>query len=398
MSAEASPLDQYLYHLPEEKIAKHPLEDRDASKLLFYKDKKISHLAFRDCVDLVPEGATLFLNNTKVISARLFFYKDTGAKIEVFLTEPIAPHPEFQKALKATHSSVWKCMIGNLKKWKDDQTLTLKLKDDTIVRAKLIDKDKNHVEFSWDNELEFLEIIESAGHVPLPPYLNRSEEKEDKERYQTVFSALEGAVAAPTAGLHFTDEILAQLASKGVKKDEVTLHVSAGTFRPIKVDDFTTHDMHNERIIVQKENIESILSSENARIAVGTTAMRTLESTYWYGVKLHFDESAPFFIDKTDAYSEQLQGVSLEKAMNAILKKMETSGTTELKGETEIFIYPGYDFKVVNGLFTNFHQPSSTLILLVAAFIGEDWRKIYDEALSKDYRFLSYGDTSLLMK
>lgn len=397
MTSDSASLEKYLYELPEHRIAKHPLANRDDSKLLHYRSGQISHQTFKEVIDLVPDNTLLFLNNTKVIAARLFFHKSTGAQIEVFLTEPILPHSEFQKALKAKNKCTWKCMIGNLKKWKDENVLSLDLTDEIKIEARLADREQNLVEFTWDGDQEFLAIVEAAGHVPLPPYLNREEEAEDKDRYQTVFSEHEGAVAAPTAGLHFTDEILAKLKRKGVHQDKVTLHVSAGTFRPIKDDDFKNHDMHNERIIVNRKNIENILAAKGPIIPVGTTALRTLESLYWYGVKLSQDSTTPFFVEKNDPYKTHLQNVSLEESMKAILSKMDGKNLSELKGETEIFIYPGYEFKVANGLFTNFHMPASTLVLLVAAFVGDDWRKIYKEALDNDYRFLSYGDTSLLL-
>lgn len=397
MASNSASLEKYLYELPNHRIAKHPLANRDDSKLLYYKAGHIQHQTFKEVVDLVPDDALLFLNNTKVIAARLFFHKSTGAQIEVFLTEPILPHTEFQKALKAKNKCTWKCMIGNLKKWKDDNVLSLALNDELQIEARLVDREQNLVEFSWEGDQEFLSIVEAAGHVPLPPYLNREEEAEDKDRYQTVFSEHEGAVAAPTAGLHFTDEILDQLKKRNINQDRVTLHVSAGTFRPIKDSDFKNHDMHNERIIINRKNIENILAAQGPIIPVGTTALRTLESLYWYGVKLSKDSSVNFFVEKNDPYEAHLQGVSLEESMQAILAKMDQEGVSEMKGETEIFIYPGYEFKVANGLFTNFHMPASTLILLVAAFVGDDWRKIYEQALSNDYRFLSYGDTSLLL-
>lgn len=397
MASDSASLEKYLYELPEHRIAKRPLANRDDSKLLLYQAGDIKHQTFKEVVELVPENALLFLNNTKVIAARLFFQKSTGAQIEVFLTEPILPHTEFQKALKAKNKCTWKCMIGNLKKWKDENVLSLALNEELNIEARLVDREQNLVEFSWVGDQEFLTIVEAAGHVPLPPYLNREEEEEDKDRYQTVFSELEGAVAAPTAGLHFTDEILAGLKSKGVKQDRVTLHVSAGTFRPIKDADFKNHDMHNERIIVNKGNIENILAAKGPIIPVGTTALRTLESLYWYGVKLTKSSSTKFFVEKNDPYEDQYQGVSLDDSMKAILLKMDELNVQELKGETEIFIYPGYEFKVADGLFTNFHMPASTLVLLVAAFVGDDWQKIYKEALDNDYRFLSYGDTSLLL-
>lgn len=397
MASDSESLEKYLYELPDDRIAKHPLANRDDSKLLLYQAGQINHRAFREVAEFVPNDTLLFLNNTKVIAARLFFHKSTGAQVEVFLTEPILPHTEFQKALKAKNQCTWKCMIGNLKKWKDDNILSLKLNKELEIEARLVNREQHLVEFRWAGDQEFLAIVEAAGHVPLPPYLNREEEAEDKDRYQTVFSELEGAVAAPTAGLHFTDEILAQLKSRGVIQDRVTLHVSAGTFRPIKETDFKNHDMHNERIIVNRANIENILAAKGPIIPVGTTALRTLESLYWYGVKLSRNSETKFFIEKSDSYENHLQGVSLEHSMQAILRKMDKEGMDELKGETEIFIYPGYEFKVAKGLFTNFHMPASTLVLLVAAFIGDDWQKIYKEALSNDYRFLSYGDTSLLL-
>lgn len=390
-------LAQYLFDLPDEKIAKHPLKDRDASKLLVYKNDTIHHDHFRNLLDHVPTDATLFLNNTKVIAARLYFQKNTGAKIEVFLTEPISPHTAFEPALKAKKTCIWKCMIGNLKKWKDNTSIYLTL-GAINLEAKLLDRSHGLVEFCWDTADEFLMVIEAAGHVPLPPYLNRAQESEDKYRYQTVFSEKEGAVAAPTAGLHFTDSILDTIRSKGHVVDQLTLHVSAGTFRPIKTEDFTEHDMHNERIIIYRHNLINILESKGPIVAVGTTAMRTLESTYWYGALLSKELTKDFKVDQHTAYREELAGISLETAIQAIIHQMDQLGIDELHGETEIFIYPGYDFKVVQGLFTNFHMPSSTLVLLVAAFVGSDWRKIYNEALSHDYRFLSYGDSSLLLR
>lgn len=396
MSAEGSQLEQYLYDLPEEKIAKHPLDNRDESKLLVYNQGSISHLPFKSIVDQIPEGSTIFLNNTKVIAARLYFFRATGAKIEIFLTEPLLPHPEIQQVLKAQGSCTWKCIIGNLRKWKDDEALYLEF-DSHKIEAKLVDRANGIIEFNWTGDITFLDIIESAGHVPLPPYMNREDEISDRDRYQTVFSEIEGAVAAPTAGLHFTDEVLDQIASKGCQLDRLTLHVSAGTFKPITSDDFTDHDMHNERIIISKSNIENILSSQGPVIAIGTTALRTLESLYWYGAKLCVDPNSEFIVSQEDAYQEKYQNISKTAALEALLAKMKELGVNELKGETKIFAYPSYQFKIVEGLSTNFHMPGSTLILLVAAFVGEDWKTIYHEALSNDYRFLSYGDTSLLL-
>lgn len=394
-------LDQYTYSLPEDRIAKYPLAKRDSSKLLKYEKGDISHHYFKDITSLIPRNSLLFFNNTKVIAARLFFYKESGARIEIFLTEPIEPSSDFQLVLKANTTCTWKCMIGNVKKWKGGN-LTMIINqdsdDDLIIKASLIDKEHGLVKFNWEGSSEFLDIIEAGGKVPIPPYLNREAETEDKDRYQTVFSELEGAVAAPTAGLHFTDKILKSFKEKGIKSDYLTLHVSAGTFRPIKESDFTKHPMHNEKIFVNKENIENLLSAKNHIIPIGTTAMRTLESTYWFGVKLLGDENADFHIDKMIAYQDLPKNhPSKQAALEAILNKMEKEGLTQISGETEIFIYPGYDFKICTGLCTNYHQPGSTLILLVAAFIGDDWKKVYQTALDNEYRFLSYGDTSLLL-
>lgn len=395
-------LEEYLYHLPESKIARYPLAERDLSKLLKYQEGKISHHIFRDVKGLVPKDSLLVFNNTKVIAARMFFNKPTGAKIEIFLTEPVLPHSDFQLALKAKKSCTWKCMIGNAKKWKEgalNMVVCSNTYGEFTVQATLINREHNLVRFDWETSCDFLDIIESGGNVPLPPYLNREAEKDDKARYQTVFSELEGAVAAPTAGLHFTDAIIDDLEKSGIQTDYLTLHVSAGTFRPIKEKDFTNHPMHNEKIIISRQNIENLLSASGHIIPVGTTAMRTLESTYWYGARLLKDASAGFNIEKNAPYQAPVSShPSMQEALQAVLDKMQSEKLDILAGETEIFIYPGYDFKVCSGLFTNYHQPGSTLILLVAAFIGDDWKKIYQEALTKDYRFLSYGDTSLLLR
>lgn len=395
-------LKDFLYQLPEDRIAKYPLARRDASKLLKYENGKISHHQFKDITNLIPKTSLLVFNNTKVIAARLFFYKESGAKIEIFLTEPIEPYRDFQLVLKAKNTCTWKCMIGNAKKWKgDDLVMSITTADnqDLVINASLVDKDNSLVKFTWKGSNEFLDIIEAGGNVPLPPYLNREAEKEDKDRYQTVFSELEGAVAAPTAGLHFTNEIINTFKEQSIKSDYLTLHVSAGTFRPIKESDFTKHPMHNEKIFISKQNIENLLAAEDHIIPVGTTAMRTLESTYWFGVKLLSDENADFHIDKMLAYKDDPANHPTKQAsLEAILKKMEADGVTQINGATEIFIYPGYDFKICTALCTNFHQPGSTLILLVASFIGDDWKKVYQTALDNEYRFLSYGDTSLLFR
>ncbi|MDP4680264.1 MAG: S-adenosylmethionine:tRNA ribosyltransferase-isomerase, partial [Cyclobacteriaceae bacterium] len=325
-------LKDFLYQLPEDRIAKYPLARRDASKLLKYENGKISHHQFKDITNLIPKNSLLVFNNTKVIAARLFFYKESGAKIEIFLTEPIEPYRDFQLVLKAKNTCTWKCMIGNAKKWKgDDLVMSITTADnqDLVINASLVDKDNSLVKFTWKGSNEFLDIIEAGGNVPLPPYLNREAEKEDKDRYQTVFSELEGAVAAPTAGLHFTNEIINTFKEQSIKSDYLTLHVSAGTFRPIKESDFTKHPMHNEKIFISKQNIENLLAAEDHIIPVGTTAMRTLESTYWFGVKLLSDENADFHIDKMLAYKDDPANHPTKQAsLEAILKKMEADGVT----------------------------------------------------------------------
>lgn len=394
-------LSDYNFELPEEKIAKHPLEKRENSKLLFYKNQTIEHHLFKDIAQLIPENAILIFNNTKVIPARIFFYKPTGALIEIFLLKPLDPLP-VHMAMQEKKSCTWLCMIGNLKKWKDPDVIIREIPIKTkkvVLSAELKDRNLGKIVFSWnDNEVTFAEILENAGEVPLPPYLNRKPTKEDKPRYQTVYSKFEGAVAAPTAGLHFTNDILDDLEVKNIKKEYLTLHVSAGTFQPVKEENVINHPMHTEVMIVRKETIINLLDKDKKVIAVGTTSMRTLESLYWYGVKLHLNKISEFKIGKLDPYqySNELLPSKIE-ALESILKLMEINNLEELHGSTEIFIIPGYQFRICEALITNFHLPKSTLILLIAAFVGEDWKKIYKEALASDYRFLSYGDSSLLL-
>ena len=397
-------LKDYQYHLPEEKIAKHPLSQRDQSKLLVYKEGKINDHTFHQLPDLLPEKSSLFFNNTKVIPARLFFRKatigpDAGALIEIFLLQPVSPSPIIVQAMQATGQASWLCMIGNLKKWKEGalrQTIDINGTSVTI-EARLEDRANKVVAFTWPDAYTFAEVVEAAGQVPLPPYLNREATDEDKPRYQTVYSKEKGAVAAPTAGLHFTEAVLDALHQRGIPMHYFTLHVSAGTFQPIKTQNIQEHPMHAEQMVIGKEAIEALLNLERKVIAVGTTAMRTLESLYWYGVKLLKKEDTVFSIEKDFPYQfSDAKLPSLPAALEAILQFMEREKTEQLMGETSIFIYPGYHFKVCNGLITNFHQPGSTLILLVAAFVGADWRTIYQHALTHDYRFLSYGDSSLL--
>ncbi len=392
-------LSDYTYSLPDERIAKYPLAKRDQSKLLHYHDGSIEHKNFKDIEALIPDQSTLFFNNTKVIPARLIFHKSTGAQIEIFLLKPISPSPILSIVMEERETVIWECMIGNVKKWKEDIPLVRELiiDDNKItLQASIHDREKRQIQFSWnDDSISFSEIVEASGKVPLPPYLNRQPEEDDKPRYQTVYSAHDGAVAAPTAGLHFTPEILKSLADRGIKESFLTLHVSAGTFQPIKTENILEHPMHSEQMVVDRQSIQSVVEAEGKIITIGTTSMRTLESLYWFGVRL-INGNEDFSIQKLEPYQSKHEA-SRSEAFSAILKWMDKNELSQVIGTTEIFIFPGYQFRVCDGLITNFHQPGSTLILLVAAFIGEDWRKVYQEADTNGYRFLSYGDSSFLL-
>jgi len=381
-------LDDFKYDLPEDRIAKHPPKERSGSKLLCYNKGDISHHEFKNIENLIPENSLLVFNDTKVIPARIIMHKESGARIELFLLEPISPSKVHEEVMNETQSCTWKCMIGNAKKWKVDSVLKL---DDLSFTAKRFSS--NHVAFTWSSGLAFSDLLTEIGKIPLPPYINREVEEEDQDRYQTVYSKKKGAVAAPTAGLHFTEEIIQSLSQKSIQTDYLTLHVSAGTFQPIKSEKISDHPMHNEQIWIDQENIENLLNAEKV-IAVGTTSMRSLESLYWYGVKI-LNGDTNFFKDKSGPY--QFKPVDKKDALEAVLRKMKSEGISRIGGHTEIFIYPGYQFQICEGLVTNYHLPSSTLILLVAAFIGADWEKVYDQALTNNYRFLSYGDSSLLI-
>jgi S-adenosylmethionine:tRNA ribosyltransferase-isomerase len=342
----------------------------------------------------------LVYNNTKVIPARLIFQRQTGARIEVFLLQPIAPSRVMSEIMASKKPVVWETMIGNVKKWKEGEELQGSIligEKEVVLTAKLRDRELKHVEFSWlGEEIAFVDLVEAVGETPLPPYLNRKAEEEDKSRYQTVYSEKEGAVAAPTAGLHFTEEVFEALRKKGIQEAALTLHVSAGTFQPIKVDKVEAHPMHSEQMEITLETIEKLLQHEGKIIAVGTTSVRTLESMYWYGVQLLENKGNLFQIEKLAPYEKRSILPSRKESLEAIQQEMKRSGIDTLFGTTSIFIFPGYPFKLVDGLITNFHQPGSTLVLLIAALVGEDWKKIYQEALDNDYRFLSYGDSSLL--
>lgn len=393
-------LEEYNYPLPDERIAKFPLEQRDQSKLLLYKEGRVEHKAFTNLPDELPENSFLFFNNTKVIPARLHFRKATGALIEIFLLHPVLPSKITSITMAAKGSATFECLVGNLKKWKNDEVLERKLllnDEEITIKAQLTDKEKLHVNFSWQpKELTLSELLEQVGQIPIPPYLNRESTDSDKETYQTVYAKNDGSVAAPTAGLHFTDNILNALAEKGIGKDFLTLHVGAGTFQPVKVKDLSTHPMHREQVVYSLENVKNILGNIEHIIPVGTTSMRSLESLYWYGVRLLTNENKEFLIDKLDPYTGSVT-ISPKESIEAVLAFMKTNNLEQLVGETELLIAPGYEFKICKGLITNFHQPTSTLLLLVDALVKGNWKTIYNEALANNYRFLSYGDSSLLL-
>jgi S-adenosylmethionine:tRNA ribosyltransferase-isomerase len=404
-------LDDFSYELPEEKIAQFPLEKRDESKLLVYVKGEIAHSQFFKLHYFLHPNTLLIFNDTKVIPARLFFQRKSGAWIEVFLIEPTIPHwvPD---SMQNTKEVQWKCLVGNKRRWKTqeilERTITFEGKEITL-QVELIERDKQIVRFFWnDDNYNFAQILKTFGELPLPPYLNREVQSSDYQQYQTVYSddKKEGAVAAPTAGLHFTEDVFNNLERKGIQKDFITLHVSGGTFQPIKVKRVQDHNMHAEQIIFSKQNIENLTKNFAHIVAVGTTSMRSLESLYWYGVKIFVNgkkesgknSQVPFFIEKLYPYQvKEEDNISLQHSLKTILKYMKQYQLKELVGETEIFIMPQYQFKVCKGLITNFHMPNTTLILLVAAFIGEDWKEVYKEALENNYRFLSYGDSSLLI-
>ncbi len=395
-------ISAYQYDLPEEKIARFPLKQRDTSKLLIWNKGEIFHDAFHNIERWLPEKSLLVFNDTRVIPARMLFNRKTGAVIEIFLLEPVKPSREIEQVMHRKSPCSWRCLIGNRKKWKSGEMLEKELHGKRGVirlRATLENQENNEVRFSWDAEMPFSEIVESAGLTPIPPYLKRETVPEDKQRYQTIYSRKEGAVAAPTAGLHFTPEIFKRLSRKGIKTDFITLHVSAGTFKPVKTSDYRDHPMHSEQIIFTIENIRSLLQHEQRIVAVGTTSMRSLESLYWYGIQLMAGKSDGFHITKLFPYRSD-PGFLPDKreVFGYLISYMEKNGLKRLQGETEIFIFPGYEFRVCDALITNFHMPGSTLLLLVAAFTNGDWREIYRQAMENDYRFLSYGDSSLIIR
>ncbi len=397
-------IEDYTYQLPDDKIAHYPLPRRDASKLLIYKDGSISESVYADIARQIPSGTLMVFNQTKVVHARLLFQKATGGVIEIFCLEPAA-QTDVQTAMQQTEKVLWKCMVGGASKWKHGVVLDMNCVEGGFHLYAAIagrETDAFIIELSWDKpELTFAEVLHYAGKVPLPPYLHREASPDDEATYQTIFAKEEGSVAAPTAGLHFTDNVMNALKQRNVDTAFVTLHVGAGTFKPVKAAVMQDHEMHAEWIDVDVTTIEQIKNSlDTGIVAVGTTSLRTLESLYWIGVKMTQYEKfdlRQITVSQWDPY-ELNTAVTSSDALAAIISFLRSNNLTRLVTRTQIIIAPGYQFKVVDGLVTNFHQPQSTLLLLVGAFIGEDWRKVYDYALDHDYRFLSYGDGNLFWR
>lgn len=396
-------IQDYNYNLPDDRIAKYPLIKRDNSKLLVYKNEKITDTVFSNINNFLPENCLMVFNNTKVIQARLHFQKTTGAQIEIFCLEPCIPN-DYQLNFQQTEKCSWVCLIGNLKKWKEG-SLTRQIKVNEQIVNFTATRTGSHgdahvINFEWDNQgVTFSELLDAVGELPIPPYLNRATEEQDKQTYQTVYSKIDGSVAAPTAGLHFTPEVMKSLKDQGMKLAEVTLHVGAGTFRPVKSDEIGDHVMHSEFISVQKSFIEELIRFEGKVIAVGTTSVRTLESLYYIGVSLESQKQSHLHVSQWMPYNDSNNRLSKKDALKNILAYLKANSLSTLIADTQIIIAPGYEFKIVDGIVTNFHQPQSTLLLLVSAFLGNNnWKNIYEHALSSDYRFLSYGDSSLLLK
>ncbi len=398
----------YDYPLPDERIAKYPKAVRDESKLLLYRCGEIGEDVFRSLPAHLPAGALMVFNNTKVIQARLHFHKSTGALIEVFCLEPHTPH-DYQQNFAATRRVTWTCLVGNLKKWKEgrlEREINVGGRKVTLTAERIGVSGTGHeVVFDWgDDTVAFSEVLEAIGELPIPPYLNRATEESDLRSYQTVYSKIKGSVAAPTAGLHFTDAVLAALDAKGVEREEITLHVGAGTFKPVKSEEIGGHAMHSEWIAVRRETVSRLLAHGGKCIAVGTTSVRTLESLYYIGVLLHRNPDAaqddlhvPQWLPYEYA-AEPGEKLTTEEALREVAAYLDRNALPVLHTATQIIIAPGYEYHIVRAIVTNFHQPKSTLLLLVSAFIGEDWRKVYRYALDHGFRFLSYGDSSLLMR
>ena len=402
MQEKSISISDFDYPLPDERIAKFPLEERSSSKLLIYNKGEISHRQFANLGEVLPEGTLLVFNNTKVVRARLVMHKESGARIEVFCLEPHAP-ADYEHAFAIKGSAEWSCIVGNLKKWKSGQVaIHFDIEGEAhSLRATITERGtREHiVRFEWDADMTFGELLEYLGRIPIPPYLNRESEEIDNTRYQTVYSKFEGSVAAPTAGLHFTPDLIEQMRGKGFGFEEVTLHVGAGTFLPVKEDDATKHPMHTEHFEIRRSTIENLLSSYGRITAVGTTSVRTLESLSVLAWRIHCG------VDPTSEVVGQWEPYEIpteytgEDALRDILAYMDRKGIDRLKAATRIMITPlGFEYRIVRNIVTNFHQPKSTLLLLVSAYVGDDWHRIYDYALENDFRFLSYGDSSVLIR
>ena len=400
-------IKDFTYSLPEERIAKYPLTERDSSKLLIYKEGIITEDIYKNIAYHIPAHSLLVFNDTKVVEARLLFQKPTGGLIEIFCLEPHEQYPDIITAMQQQEKVIWHCLIGGASKWKHGQILEKKIihnSKEVVLHARYIEKlaDSFVIELSWnDQSLSFAEVLHLFGAIPLPPYIKRNVEASDAERYQTVYAQYEGSVAAPTAGLHFTDSILENLKGKNITKDFVTLHVGAGTFKPVKSATMQDHEMHAEHFTVSKSLIQNLVKHLDKKIvAVGTTSLRTLESLYWLGGKQSIVDSRESIVEITqwEVYKNNEHTISPQEALGNLVKWMDKKGLDRLTAKTQIMVAPGYNFKIANGLVTNFHQPQSTLLLLVAAFIGKQWSKVYDYALINNFRFLSYGDGSLLWK
>ena len=403
-------ISDYNYPLPDERIAKFPMARRDHSKLLVYRHGEVSDDVFYHLPDYLPSGALMVFNNTKVIQARMHFRKSdaqgqpTGALIEVFLLEPAEPS-DYELMFQTTGRCAWYCLVGNLKKWKEGPLVRIVeiAGREVEVRATRgpVHGTSHRIDFEWTGDCSFAEIIDAMGELPIPPYLNRETQESDKTTYQTVYSKIKGSVAAPTAGLHFTPEVLADLDAHGIDREELTLHVGAGTFKPVKSEEIEGHEMHTEYISVRRDTIRKLIAHEGQAIAVGTTSVRTLESLYYMGLKVMQNPdltSEELHVAQWEPYEEvNSEGVSALDSLKALLAWMEEHQLEVLHSSTQIIIAPGYDYKIVKMLVTNFHQPQSTLLLLVSAFVKGDWHKIYDYALAHGFRFLSYGDSSLLI-
>ncbi|MBS1494132.1 MAG: S-adenosylmethionine:tRNA ribosyltransferase-isomerase [Bacteroidetes bacterium] len=407
MNPKEIEIKDYDYDLPVERIASYPLPQRDESKLLVYRNEKIEESVFKNISQFIPEDTILIFNDSKVVKARILIEDSAGHKIEIFCLEPLQPSREFQMAFAATKKCKWLCMVGNAKKWKEDVIIQNFFTKGKVVELRVKKSAPANgvyeIEFEWNPiELTFSEVLMRVGHIPLPPYIKRADQRSDAERYQTVYANMEGSVAAPTAGLHFTQEVLDELKAKGVDEEFVTLHVGAGTFQPVKGEKIGEHNMHGEKFFVSRGLIEKLLNKGDKKIiAAGTTSARTIESLFWLGIKLIENSSVQINnlrISQWEAYeNKDARKYTMEDAMRSLADYMNFNEIDTLECETEIIITPGYDFKIINGLITNFHQPKSTLLLLIAAFTKGKWKDIYDYAMKNDFRFLSYGDSSLLL-